>query len=265
MIKLIACDLDGTVFDDQKNIDSDLKEVTDRIKEKGIRFTVVSGRNHDLLKHVVEYFDLDTPYMTNNGANIYLKDDCVHTDAIPEEAINEAAKILYDHDVVFRIYADDGIYQNGNSDFFRVRIKSLTKPLLDYDPAADYRGRNAVKITVDFEDREDKAPAIAKQIKSFAGTDFFKVEDHVYCVNSITANKGEALNRVCELIGIDIAEAMAFGDSENDLPMLQRAGVGVAMANGEQIAKQKADYVTPDDNNHNGVSSFLKEFFKDIL
>lgn len=58
---------------------------------------------------------------------------------------------------------------------------------------------------------------------------------------------------------------MAFGDSENDQPMLQRAGVGVAMANGEQIAKQKADYVTPDDNNHNGVSSFLKEFFKDIL
>jgi hypothetical protein len=261
MIRLIACDLDGTVFDDEKNIDSDLKEVTDRLKKKGIRFTVVSGRNHDLLKHVVEYFDLDTPYMTNNGANIYLKDECVHTDAIPEEAINEAARILYDNDVVFRIYADDGIYQNGDSDFFRVRVKHLSKPLVDYDPQGDYRGTNAVKITADFEDREDKAEDIAKAIKSFAGTDFFKVEDHVY---SITANKGEALNRVCDLIGIDITEAMAFGDSENDLPMLQRAGVGVAMANGEDIVKAKADYVAGD-NNHNGVSSFLKEYFKDIL
>ncbi|MBQ6335423.1 MAG: HAD family hydrolase [Erysipelotrichaceae bacterium] len=264
MIRLIACDLDGTVFDDEKNIDSGLKEVVDRLKEKGIRFTVVSGRNHDLLKHVVDYFDLDTPYMTNNGANIYLKDECVLSDTISDEAINKAAKILHDNDVVFRMYSEDGIYQYGDSDFFKVRIKTLSKPLTDYDPKADYRGKNAVKITADFIDREDKAEDIARAIKQLPGTDFFKVEDHVYCVNSATANKGEALQRVCDLIGVDIKEAMAFGDSENDLPMLQRAGVGVAMANGEEIVKAKADYIAID-NNHNGVSVFLKDYFKDIL
>ena len=248
MIRLIACDLDGTVFDDEKNIDSGLKEVVDRLKEKGIRFTVVSGRNHDLLKHVVDY----------------LKDECVLSDTISDEAINKAAKILHDNDVVFRMYSEDGIYQYGDSDFFKVRIKTLSKPLTDYDPKADYRGKNAVKITADFIDREDKAEDIARAIKQLPGTDFFKVEDHVYCVNSATANKGEALQRVCDLIGVDIKEAMAFGDSENDLPMLQRAGVGVAMANGEEIVKAKADYIAID-NNHNGVSVFLKDYFKDIL
>ena len=58
MIKLITCDLDGTVLDDEKNIDSELKEVVTKLKEKGILFTVASGRSRELLLHILDYFNL---------------------------------------------------------------------------------------------------------------------------------------------------------------------------------------------------------------
>ena len=49
---------------------------------------------------------------------------------------------------------------------------------------------------------------------------------------------------LCELLGIDPAESMALGDGTNDLSMIQKAGVGVAMANADPIVRESADYVT---------------------
>jgi len=57
-------------------------------------------------------------------------------------------------------------------------------------------------------------------------------------------NKGTGIARVCELLGIDISDTFAFGDSANDLAMLRAAGMGIAMGNGSAEAKAAADYVT---------------------
>ncbi|MDO4343990.1 MAG: Cof-type HAD-IIB family hydrolase [Eubacteriales bacterium] len=59
-------------------------------------------------------------------------------------------------------------------------------------------------------------------------------------------HKGTGIARVCELLHLDMADTFAFGDSANDVGMLQAAGVGVAMGNGSDAAKKAADYVTAD-------------------
>ena len=59
-------------------------------------------------------------------------------------------------------------------------------------------------------------------------------------------SKGSGIRKVCELFGIPISDTIAFGDSVNDLDMLETAGIGVAMGNGTDAAKQAADYVTTD-------------------
>ena len=50
------------------------------------------------------------------------------------------------------------------------------------------------------------------------------------------------------------------GDEENDCPMIEAAGVGVAMANASQVAKDMADYVTVSDNNHSGITEVIEKF-----
>lgn len=57
-------------------------------------------------------------------------------------------------------------------------------------------------------------------------------------------HKGTGIAKVCELLGMDIADTFAFGDSVNDLGMMKAAGVGVAMGNGTDAVKEAADYVT---------------------
>ena len=265
MIKLIACDLDGTIFDDNKNIDSDLKNVVNKLKENDILFTIISGRNEELMIDVVDYFELDIPYACNNGANIFKNHKPLFNDYIDKQSADRAAKLLYDNDIVFRAYAKEDTFCNSISDFFLARMKGFTKPFKDYYRDLDLSEYNVMKITSDFSNHPELIDKLSKEINSYPHTAFVKAEDNVFCVNSITANKGDGLKRVCEYLDIDMKnEVMAFGDNENDLPMLKNVKISVAMDNSDDEVKKQVDY-TCLDNNHNGVSTFLKQYFKDIL
>ena len=73
-----------------------------------------------------------------------------------------------------------------------------------------------------------------------------------------TATKGNALRALCEKTGIAVEDTIAFGDSQNDVNMLQAAGLGVAMENSPQEVKELADQVTLD-NEHEGLLKVLCE------
>ena len=74
--------------------------------------------------------------------------------------------------------------------------------------------------------------------------------------------KAHALNKIASYYHIKKENIIAFGDAPNDLEMLEEAGVGVAMKNASSELLSKAKYVTPFDNNHEGIYHFLKEFFE---
>ena len=97
-------------------------------------------------------------------------------------------------------------------------------------------------------------------LKECPNLTFLKADVSAYCINSTTATKGNALKSLCDIIGIDIKEVMAFGDNGNDSSMLDLAGISVVMENGDPSVKDKADYICKD-NDHHGVSDFLIEYF----
>ena len=78
-------------------------------------------------------------------------------------------------------------------------------------------------------------------------------------INAVGADKGGALLRLAELLGIRREETMAFGDGENDISMLRMAGFGVAMENAEEHIKAVADHITVT-NNEAGVAVALRKF-----
>jgi Cof subfamily protein (haloacid dehalogenase superfamily) len=73
-------------------------------------------------------------------------------------------------------------------------------------------------------------------------------------------SKGTALEKLCYKFGWDISQVIAFGDGENDIEMLQKAGLSVAMDNAKPEVKAFSDYVTGN-NNNNGVGTFLEKAF----
>lgn len=261
-MRLIACDLDGTVLDDQKRPDSKLKETIEKLKEKGIEFTFVSGRNEELLYGIIDEFELENPYVTNNGANIYQMHKCLHNDYIRSEYNDFLAGILYENGIAFRLFAEEGFYAYGDTAFFEKRMGILRKHgLKDYHPEDDFSRFHVYKITCDFTGNEDRIDPVAEEIaRRCEDLNFLKAETGVYCANSKSANKGQALQKVCEIMGIKMKDVMAFGDNGNDLSMLEMAGISVAMGNSDEDIKAKCDYVAKD-NNHDGVSSFLIDYF----
>ena len=75
------------------------------------------------------------------------------------------------------------------------------------------------------------------------------------------SSKGNSLKWICEKKGISLDNAAAFGDNFNDIEMIEYAGIGVAMANAEEMVKQKANYTTLS-NEEDGVGNFLKNVFE---
>lgn len=71
------------------------------------------------------------------------------------------------------------------------------------------------------------------------------------------AGKGNAVKRLAEILGIPIENTYAAGDQENDISMLEAAGVGVAMLNATDAVKRVCDIVTDEDNDHDGLADVI--------
>ena len=117
----------------------------------------------------------------------------------------------------------------------------------------------AEKINVYFSDRE-----ASRELR-----ERWKDLDDVAVTTSVSGNaefnaagvdKGVGLAMLRTKLGIDRMHVIAFGDNENDLEMLEGAGIGVAMGNSKQYVKDAANEVTAD-NDHDGVAEFLEKFF----
>ncbi len=263
MIKLIACDLDGTALDSSKKLDSGLKKLYPKLKEQGMELTFVSGRNEELLERYIDELDISLPYVTNNGGNIYQEHVCRFNDYIPGEYNDVLTRMLEKQGIPFRLFADEGAYGFKSTAFFKERMGLFKNVgLKSYRKELELKDLHIYKVTCDFTGQEEKIEGFLEEVKkNCPHMNFLKAETNVYCANSLTANKGDALEKVCEMIGITMEEVMAFGDNGNDVPMLEKAKIAVAMDNSPEEVKALCDHVCKD-NDHHGVSAFLKDYFK---
>ena len=110
-IQLILCDLDGTLLDDQKRFDPYLKDI---LEKKQIPLTFVSGRNYHIIQDLIKKYELNLPYITNNGANIFLNDQCIYEKSIVSEELVRALKILEASNIPYLADSNFKIFCKGN-------------------------------------------------------------------------------------------------------------------------------------------------------
>ena len=78
--------------------------------------------------------------------------------------------------------------------------------------------------------------------------------------NKIGVDKGEGLKHLAQIIGVDLSECIAVGDNNNDLPMLEVAGLSVAAGNAVDDVKKVCDVVTKADNNEGVIAEIIERF-----
>ena len=166
--------------------------------------------------------NVDTIFFTTNLKYAYLCSSIVKEVAMFGGNIDE---FVYKNDIVQCIIAD--------KDFDR--IKNLIPKI---EKVKDVEIKNRHKSLIDSSYPRDNT---------------------IYCdVANIESSKGNAIEKLCQYLNIDLKDVISIGDDFNDLSMFEKVGLSVAMKNANEIVREKADEITLS-NEDNGVAVFLEE------
>ena len=262
--KLIAMDLDGTLSNDQKVITEKTKAALMAAQQKGIRLALASARPSPGLfkeRDILQMQDFGGILMSYNGGRI--------VDAATGKALFETCMDLEETKQVLRFLEhlpvtpilDDGVqFYVTDKNGFKVDYECRNNNMIcfEVDNLADFLSFAPVKILMSAD--PEKIKQIQAQITENLPASLTIVQTAPFYLEVIpkVINKGQGIRDICKVLGIDTAEVIAFGDAENDIPMLQTAGVGVAMGNATDAVKAISDMVTLT-NNEDGIAAALEQ------
>lgn len=262
-IRYVAFDVDGTLLMDDKTLTEETKRAIFRLQDRGIGTMLVSGRSVHSLQNFIKTLRLDETegfLIGINGGSIY---NCKTREFIYQEKIEPALVGEY-----FRAWPkghlsraayrggqlltdtptkDDVNYLKRINDMELVSVNDLALPLENIDKM----------MIAGF--KENIEPHVEDIQKQFAGRLYLTYSTAIYFeAMPLGIDKGVGLENFSKMIGGSLDQILAFGDGDNDSPLLEKAGIGVAMDNATAATKAVADEITRS-NEDNGIAYFLKK------
>ncbi len=265
--RLLALDLDGTLLNSQKQITPETRKALAWAAARGVHVVLSTGRIVGEAAEFAREICCDDRMVTAGGAAIATASDerILESWAMPCEIGAQAVAAVQDLPVRVMIYVGDKIFINPFSDRdfiqnYRVEGFHANKVVLD-DIAGTIRARGLdVTKVYAIGAREDLDRAL-KTIRTLPGITITSSGSDNFEVMPAGVDKGTALARLGEMLGIAPGEMVAIGDSDNDAAMLRAVGMPVAMGNADPALKQLARYVTADCD-HDGVAQAVYHLFR---
>jgi Cof subfamily protein (haloacid dehalogenase superfamily) len=259
--KLIVFDIDGTIQDSNHNLHPYTKDVLLRLHDAAIPFTLATGKNLPAVKPLAETLGITLPLILSNGCMLQTVDGKqLEKYILPEEITWQVIGICEEGGWDLAIYLDDGIYIKQMNHNLALLIDYGSPGLIeigDWLNIAD-RLKEAHKCLV----VERSSPSKVYDLEAIYEKELgAKVE---YCHTLIGmlevmprgVSKLSAIRKLSEILGIRMEEVMTFGDGNNDVEMLEGAGLGITMENGSDLAKACAN-LTIASSDKNGPAKFL--------
>lgn len=247
VIKAIFFDIDGTLIPyGQMTIPQNTIEVLNKLRQKGIKLFVATGRPPDSIDHVRKLFDFDG-YLTANGQCCFSNDRMIFKRFIPSDSVHNLIPYVEEKHISVLFATMDQSYRNE----YNTSEYDKDWPIVDLNTIKD---KNFIQIMTHISPDEDaEFLAHLPYCKAMRWTDDFAdivPED---------GGKEKGIDKIIEYYGISLDEVMAFGDGGNDITMLKHVAYGIAMGNSEQKVKDNADYVTSDADK-NGIYEACRHF-----
>lgn len=266
MYKIIFCDLDGTLLDDNKNIPEVNVEYINKAIEKNCKFIISSGRSNMSIDYFNKYFGFDKIHnyaIAFNGAYIYRTDtkEKLAEHLVRGDLAIKVIKLCRKFNVDIMIYKDETLWFDVLTDKIVMYAKRNMVNTKIVDNIEFITKNDVSKVIIIGENSELKS--VEKEIYNMKInkdlTTFFSAKN-LYEFNPLNIDKGTGIEEVCKFLKIDIKETIAIGDNYNDLSMIKKAGIGICCFNGENEVKKYADYITVNDNNKGAVAEVIKKF-----
>lgn len=265
MIKLIAMDLDGTLFDsDHKTISERNIKAIKTASSKGIKIAICSGRTCCHIKNVLEQLKVVDYILVSNGAlAMDITGNVMASDCMNYDTWKFVYEFLEQFGIVTEIYCNGNSYmKKSSSDLYKSDylkdefLKELKDEITFCDnPTETLNNKAAEKVTSIYvpKDKYDriKTTFIEKNLAVTSSIPF-NME-----INKVGVNKGKGLSSLCNILGINASEVMAFGDGNNDIQMLEWAEQSYAMKNAQDDVKKAAKLIA-DYNYKDGIAKAIE-------
>lgn len=264
---LFCTDLDGTLYRDDHTVSKENLDAIEYFKSEGGLFTFITGRVPLTSHEVCRIIQPNAPFGCVNGGGIYdpQKQAFLWMTDLPAEAMalveyiadqlpDVGVQVNTEHHIYFHTY--DAAMQwfceiTGVSATMR-RCGEVTEPVL-----------KVIFASMD----ENRLHTVAQLLNSHPLAEqfaFVRSEQTLYELLPKGVNKGLALEKMAQLLGVDMRRTIAVGDYENDVSMLKTAGVGYAVANARPAAKAAADRFTVSNEEH-AIAAIVDELDRGIL
>lgn len=274
--KLVALDLDGTLFNSKSSISDNNKKAIKAASASGTIFVIATGRPYRGLP-LADMEELGIRYaITSNGAAIYTVPErkCLLENCMPWKQTADLVDELLTLPIHMDLFIDGNAYTPEacreiveNMTHFPKELKEYilsTRTLIpDITDLLRSKKTDIQKVTLNFPVTADDTILYRDQ-----AIEILKRHPNVCYLSGGFGNleftrrgisKAKGLTFLCEHLNIPAAQTIACGDSENDLDILKTAGLGIAMANAPKHVQTKADEIAPS-NDADGVAAVINKW-----
>ena len=265
--KILFTDLDGTLLNSQRQISDYTWEILSKWCQAGHRLVLCSGRATNSIKHVKESLHLDFPgiYLVGyNGGQIYDydKEETLYKITLTLEQTDHIITEAVKAGIHIQTYSDTHLITPKQDDELVYYQRAGNSPILFCDHVMDVLKEGPCKCLAveikDLQKLEDFRISLLPWAEKEGISMMYSNPNYLELFPS-ASGKGTAVKILCEKSGIPLYSSVAAGDAQNDLSMIEAAGMGIAMCNGSEDVRMAATTITEFDNNHDGLAHVLKD------
>jgi Cof subfamily protein (haloacid dehalogenase superfamily) len=264
-VRLLALDLDDTLLRSDLTISYQTRNAIKKVEAAGVIVVLASGRIPVAMDQFASLLGMHKKagyLICNNGTLIQES----HTGKVVYENRMDVKAALTAFDLAdaegfpVQIYEDDIMYVSRHNEYtsYDQKLTGLRQVVVEHFRAMVAGGCHKLLIPGD----PKLLPPLESILRTYLEDNITIFTSKPYFLEILPANtnKGTALEKVADFLGINQKDVMAIGDSMNDEAMLKWAGMGIAMANSDERIKNIADLVTTRDNDDDGVAEVIEKY-----
>lgn len=279
---VLAIDLDGTLLNEQKEIDERNREAIQSFRAKGGKVIITSGRTPSSTQWIAECLNLSEPIIAFNGAVIQQANGTrINTFRFDNEDILSFIELCKSNEVYFHLYSGDSLLIPYETRWNRNWVEQNI-PRLRYSGGTQERHQqyfdrcNVQHVESMYEYVKSRQPEIEKIAVFHETSSLFQfsntLKEHIpgfeisssmnYTnleISPVAVTKGSTLAKFMKDSGVPLQQVAAIGDNFNDISMLESVGFGIAMGNAPDLVKDRAKAVT-NTNQDAGVAKAIYDF-----
>lgn len=266
MIKIVFCDMDGTLLTSENKLPKGFDETIAELKRRNVIFAPASGRQFfSLIRSFDKYRD-EFLFLAENGTLVIYRGEEIFSNPLGNEAARKVLSASEDCGDILRVYCgkkDAYILRPQDTPEYKAELeKYYTHNVIveSFDEIDD----EALKVSLFDKTGHAKENIYDKLAEFYLSLQVVQASDYWIDVLSPNINKGVAVKNIQRVMNIKLEECVAFGDYLNDYEMIQAVGYGFAMANAHPGLKAVAKFETTS-NDQAGVIVGIRRLIDDGL